>query len=474
MDPERARQRLAEERARIEQELERIGRPEASDEPQDSGDQADELEQEATDDALREDLKQNLEGIERAEARLEEGTYGKSVISGEPIPDERLERFPGPTGWSRKSPAAAARRSGLRAADQQVVEELRRQVRLEHLVVQSLQRKVAAEGEAPPSPTAPGRLGARLQGPHGPAVDRGEQLLTADPDVVQARGGAEAPQVAGGEGVDVDLGLEASARCSRPPASWSRCEAPHRPPPERRRSSAVRFGIAARKSPYRDGSPQKASVPPGRSTRANSEKALARSGMWWRTAWPKTRSKLSSGKGSVSASAAAVLTSRPRRDAFSSRVASIPGEMSVAVARSIAPGLQQIEREVAGPGTDLQRVAERPGRASRPSALRSLPRHLLLADVAEVDPPLGVVGGRRHVVIALVDLLDPLWASGGGTGRDRSYRSVGEVATCRTSRSPAARGRSAPPPITRITPMQTRILSTTQPSMIRERRPTIT
>ena len=94
MDPERARQRLAEERARIEQELERIGRPEASDEPQDSGDQADELEQEATDDALREDLKQNLEAIKRAEARLEEGTYGVSVVSGDPIPDERLEAIP--------------------------------------------------------------------------------------------------------------------------------------------------------------------------------------------------------------------------------------------------------------------------------------------------------------------------------------------------------------------------------------------
>jgi DnaK suppressor protein len=94
MDPERARERLANERARIEQELERIGRPEAADAPQDSGDQADELEQEATDDALRGDLKQALEAIERAEARLEEGTYGVSVVSGDPIPDERLEAIP--------------------------------------------------------------------------------------------------------------------------------------------------------------------------------------------------------------------------------------------------------------------------------------------------------------------------------------------------------------------------------------------
>jgi DnaK suppressor protein len=32
--------------------------------------------------------------VERAEARLGEGTYGVSVESGEPIPDERLEAFP--------------------------------------------------------------------------------------------------------------------------------------------------------------------------------------------------------------------------------------------------------------------------------------------------------------------------------------------------------------------------------------------
>ena len=88
------RERLSEERARVEQELERIGRPEASDEPRDSGDQADDLQQEGTDDALREDLKQTLEAIERAEARLEEGTYGVSVVSGDPLPDERLEAVP--------------------------------------------------------------------------------------------------------------------------------------------------------------------------------------------------------------------------------------------------------------------------------------------------------------------------------------------------------------------------------------------
>jgi len=94
MDPQRARERLAEERARIERELEGHGQEEAADEPKDSGDQANELEQTDTDNALRVELRQTLEAIERAEARLEDGTYGVSVVSGDPIPDERLEAIP--------------------------------------------------------------------------------------------------------------------------------------------------------------------------------------------------------------------------------------------------------------------------------------------------------------------------------------------------------------------------------------------
>ena len=94
MDPERARERLAEERARIERELGGIGGPDPPEEPEDTGDQADDLVQAGTDNALRDDLKRTLEAIQRAEQRLEEGTYGKSVVSGEPIPDERLEAIP--------------------------------------------------------------------------------------------------------------------------------------------------------------------------------------------------------------------------------------------------------------------------------------------------------------------------------------------------------------------------------------------
>jgi RNA polymerase-binding transcription factor len=93
MDSERARARLAEEKARIKGELdEHMSR--AADEPEDSGDQANELEQASTDSALTEDLRRTLEEIERAEERLENGTYGKSVVSGDPIPDGRLEAIP--------------------------------------------------------------------------------------------------------------------------------------------------------------------------------------------------------------------------------------------------------------------------------------------------------------------------------------------------------------------------------------------
>ena len=94
MDAERARERLAQERARVEQELARLGTPEAADSPEDTGDQAADLERAETDEGLRQDLQRTLEAIERAQARVAEGSYGTSVVSGDPIPDERLEAIP--------------------------------------------------------------------------------------------------------------------------------------------------------------------------------------------------------------------------------------------------------------------------------------------------------------------------------------------------------------------------------------------
>jgi DnaK suppressor protein len=94
VDAQRARERLAEERARIERELAGIGPEQEEEQPEDIGDKGDDLEQAGKDEALREQLERTLEAIDRAEQRIGEGTYGKSVISGEPIPDERLEALP--------------------------------------------------------------------------------------------------------------------------------------------------------------------------------------------------------------------------------------------------------------------------------------------------------------------------------------------------------------------------------------------
>jgi DnaK suppressor protein len=98
METERARELLAAERARIERELTGLVHPSedvsSETEQVDVGDQAQELLQDELDEGRREDLQTRLAAVERAEQRLAAGTYGRSVRSGEPIPDERLEAVP--------------------------------------------------------------------------------------------------------------------------------------------------------------------------------------------------------------------------------------------------------------------------------------------------------------------------------------------------------------------------------------------
>jgi len=99
MDTEHARTLLIEERQRVEALLadsSADGRDNraAEDHPGDMGDAAQPLQAEGVDDAVAESLRARLAMIERAEARLEAGTYGRSVRSGEAIPDERLEADP--------------------------------------------------------------------------------------------------------------------------------------------------------------------------------------------------------------------------------------------------------------------------------------------------------------------------------------------------------------------------------------------
>lgn len=96
MDADRARDLLAAERSRIEHELGRL-RPENDAEPADEFDaanRASDLYQDELDEGRTEDLREQLAAVERAEARLAAGTFGLSVASGRPIPDERLEAVP--------------------------------------------------------------------------------------------------------------------------------------------------------------------------------------------------------------------------------------------------------------------------------------------------------------------------------------------------------------------------------------------
>ena len=96
MDPERARELLQAERSRVERALATHGHQDDGEEAddEDPGNLATDLYQDEFDEGLRDDLAAQLAAVERAEARLEAGTYGLSVESGEPIPDERLEIHP--------------------------------------------------------------------------------------------------------------------------------------------------------------------------------------------------------------------------------------------------------------------------------------------------------------------------------------------------------------------------------------------
>jgi DnaK suppressor protein len=96
MDTDRARELLKAERERIERMIARRGHEDDS-EPADEIDPANlasDLYQDEFDEGLAADLREQLAAVERAETRLAEGTYGLSIESGEPIPDERLEALP--------------------------------------------------------------------------------------------------------------------------------------------------------------------------------------------------------------------------------------------------------------------------------------------------------------------------------------------------------------------------------------------
>ncbi len=88
---------LARERARIEQALAAVegeGPLEGDDRVEPGDYDSEDLYQDEYNQGRAEDLRRELAALERAEARLADGTYGLSVESGEPIPDGRLEARP--------------------------------------------------------------------------------------------------------------------------------------------------------------------------------------------------------------------------------------------------------------------------------------------------------------------------------------------------------------------------------------------
>ena len=105
LDQDHARELLKRERERIEGSLadqEKVRSSELDEidtgtDPMDDGEVIEEVE---VDDAVVAQQRAELEAIERAEKRLEEGTYGFSIESGEPIPAERLETIP----WAERTP----------------------------------------------------------------------------------------------------------------------------------------------------------------------------------------------------------------------------------------------------------------------------------------------------------------------------------------------------------------------------------
>jgi DnaK suppressor protein len=100
VDVERARALLAAKRTEVQEllaETEAAGREDRSSEDEkgtDVADPAQSLTQQGMDDAIAESLSDRLAALDRAEQRLADGSYGRSVQSGKPIPDARLEADP--------------------------------------------------------------------------------------------------------------------------------------------------------------------------------------------------------------------------------------------------------------------------------------------------------------------------------------------------------------------------------------------
>ncbi|WP_337061099.1 TraR/DksA family transcriptional regulator [Kineococcus sp. G2] len=101
MDTQVARERLLEMRRELQETIEgvtsRMENGVTADLPEgghDFGDEGAHEQQAAELEGLLDGARRRLQSVEDALKRIEDGTYGVSVVSGKPIPDERLEARP--------------------------------------------------------------------------------------------------------------------------------------------------------------------------------------------------------------------------------------------------------------------------------------------------------------------------------------------------------------------------------------------
>ena len=101
MNHEEARARLLAERAEVAELLagaESAGQEDRATEDEEAtgevSDAAQPLTAEGIDDSIADSLRERLAALDRALKRLDDGTYGRSVRSGLPIPEDRLEADP--------------------------------------------------------------------------------------------------------------------------------------------------------------------------------------------------------------------------------------------------------------------------------------------------------------------------------------------------------------------------------------------
>jgi DnaK suppressor protein len=99
MEHVRAKELLVAERLHLEQLLTQMDQDGSNDrtaanQEGDMSDSAEPLTTEGTDDSIKKGLQDRLTAIERAEKRLADGTFGRSIRTGQLIPDDRLEADP--------------------------------------------------------------------------------------------------------------------------------------------------------------------------------------------------------------------------------------------------------------------------------------------------------------------------------------------------------------------------------------------